>query len=163
MVALTEMWLKDKNLQLLDIPDCNLYVGNLDYCQHRGLAAYIQAEYEANIIEDLTVYREKVCKCFVLHITWENLSFCIVIVYRPPKSQLHDFTDLFEEQSMKLLINSMPCFIMGDFNIDVTDQSSARTEFINRSLSNGFHPCINIPTRTMGASAKLLCHSFQWQ
>ena len=57
---------------------------------------------------------------------------------------------------MKLPINSMPCFTMGYFNINLIDQSSARTEFINRSLSNGLHLCINIPTRITGTSARLL-------
>lgn len=156
VIALTETWLNDNNSQLLHIPGYNLYVRNREYYQHGGLAAYIQADYKVSIREDLTIYREKVCECFVLHITRENLNFCIVVVYRPPQSLLQDFMDLFEEQLMKLPINSMPCFIMGDFNIDLIDQSSASTEFINRSLSNGFHSCINIPTRITGTSAKLL-------
>ena len=105
---------------------------------------------------NLTVYRENACECFVSHVTRENLNFYIVLVYRPKQSRLHDFMNLFEEQLMKLPINSMPCFILGDFSIDLVDQSSASTEFINKSLSYGFHPCINIPTRITGTLAILL-------
>ena len=51
---------------------------------------------------------------------WE-IEFYIVVVYGPPQSLLNDFLDLFEEQLMKLPISSMPCFIIGDFNIDLID------------------------------------------
>jgi hypothetical protein len=159
--ALTETWLKDHNSALLDIPGYTLFIRNRELRQHGGLAAYVREDVRARVRDDLSEYKEMVFETLVLRGKLNNGDTYLVIVYRPPSGSIQEFFENFHEQLAKVQISNNPCFVLGDFNINMLDMESLVTsQLLNLCMSYGLFTTINIPTRVSRTSAKLLDNIF---
>ena len=58
--------------------------------------------------------------------------------------------------------STIPCYLLGDFNINLLNQSShqATSDFLDILYSGGFIPLISRPTRITGDSATLIDHIY---
>ena len=68
-------------------------------------------------------------------------------VYRPPNSNIVDFNNTMHSILEK--VTKYPCYIMGDFNLDLLkhDKHPSTEIFLDIMYANSFIPMINRPTR----------------
>ena len=69
-----------------------------------------------------------------------------------PETSIPAFNEHFAALLTKLTDEKRPCFILGDYNIDLLNTNSCNQIFLNTLLSNGFYPSIDRPTREDGAT-----------
>lgn len=162
ILALTETWLKDYNSTLLEIEGYNMYVQNRVLHQRGGLAVYVKSGFSAQIRSDLAVNYEMKFESMVLDVSNANNKFMVVVIYRPPSGNVEEFIELLDEFLGKLPSSKIPCFICGDFNIDLNmvDRNSKVRHFVNTMLSFGFYPAINICTRVTETSESIIDNIF---
>ena len=87
----------------------------------------------------------------------------IGVIYRPPGTNLERFYDCFFPIIERISSENRPCYILGDFNIDLLSNSSmggSGQTFLNRFFSNGFYTRIDRPTRITEYSSTLIDHIF---
>ena len=163
VMSLTETWLNDHNSSLLDIPGYRLFLRNRVERQHGGLAIYVKNGYNVKPRPDIAVYREMIFESMVLEVSLSGRKLFLVVVYRPPSGNVDEFLDLMDNMLDKIPDSRVPCFISGDFNIDlnnVQDVNSKARSFLNLMYSYGLSPSVNIPTRISGASASVIDNLF---
>ena len=78
-------------------------------------------------------------------------------VYRPPNADVTLFTDYFDS-ILSSINNKNPCYIAGDFNIDLLkyDSNMPTTDYVNCIFSQSFLPTINKPKMVTDTSATLI-------
>lgn len=162
ILALTETWLMNNNSGLLDILNYNMYVKNRTHHQHGGLALYIRTDLNVKVRDDLSVNKEMVFECFVTEVDKNGDPFFIAVCYRPPSASVDCFLELLEQQMDLLTRKNMPCFVCGDFNIDLKLLASnlKARNFLNLMLGYGMHPAVNICTRVTESSSSLIDNVF---
>ena len=162
VLALTETWLKSHTSSLLDVPNYQLVLKNRELHQHGGLAAYIKSDFNVLPMPSLTKHKEMVFESMVVKVSKQNFKCVLAIIYRPPSSSLVEFLSLLEEQLDLLSGTRQPCFVCGDFNIDLKSLHSSQRvkEFLDMMLSYGLKPTINICTRITENSASILDNIF---
>jgi hypothetical protein len=106
--------------------------------QRGGLAVglYVKSGFCVQIRSDFAVNYEIKFESMVLDVSNANNKFRVKVIYRPPSGNLEEFIELIDELLEKFLSSRMPCFICGDFNIDlnrVIEKSKAR-HFVNTML-----------------------------
>ena len=88
-----------------------------------------------------------------------NTTITLGVVYRPPKSNLQ----LFNEE-LKVTLDQISkngdCVLLGDFNLDVTSDSTSVQEFLTTLSSHYLHPKIDQPTRITSKSATVIDNIF---
>ena len=75
------------------------------------------------------------------------------VIYRPPNTNENTFSDCLAGILDKIDKEDRPCYLLGDFNIDLINPQSE--SFLNIILSNSCHPRIDRPTRLTDTSATL--------
>ena len=95
-------------------------------------------------------------ECLFAKITNNDLICIIGIVYRPPNSNISQFIDNMSYILSK--ISSLPCYISGDYNIDLLKHSShiPTARFLEIMYSNSLVPMICKPTRETETTATLI-------
>jgi len=84
------------------------------------------------------------------------------VVYRHPNRNFLAFQDELFSTSNKLSSCNCPCYILGDFNIDLLkiNSNSSVAYFNNFTNCYGIHCLINKPTRITDHSSTLLDHLY---
>ena len=82
------------------------------------------------------------------------------VVYRPPNSNTVDFIDSVHDILEK--VAHYPCFIMGDFNLDLLKHElhRPREKFLDIMYANSYIPMINRPTRGTRDTCTLIDNIF---
>jgi len=77
------------------------------------------------------------------------------VIYKPPDIDVAKFNEKIEEILKTLAKEHRPCYLMGDFNINLLrhDKHIPTKHFLETLLAYGFYPLINIPTRLTTESA----------
>ena len=91
-----------------------------------------------------------------LNVKLEDKSFIVGAVYRPPNGNLEQFHTTFQSYIHRFNLNSIDCFICGDFNIDFLEPSNTQLHFVNILHSFSLPPLISRPTRITDSSATIL-------
>ena len=78
------------------------------------------------------------------------------VVYRPPNTSLDRFYEDFFETINKINTENRPCYVLGDFIIDLLNVRTENQMFLNQLLACGFYPCIDKATRVTETSATLI-------
>ena len=89
-----------------------------------------------------------------------DLSYVIGVMYRPPNSNIVMFNEKLNDILSQ--ISHMPCYIIGDYNIDLLKHDShLQTEqFLDVMHSNSLIPMIYKPTRETNTTATLIDNIF---
>ena len=89
-------------------------------------------------------------------------NIIVGIIYRQPKSAISAFTPFFEKLINNENIKNKRAYLMGDFNIDMSKkiESPSILDFINITVSSGFYPLIDKPTRVSTRSATTIDNIF---
>ena len=123
-----------------------------------GVAFYILKSLKYKVLEELSIFREKIFESLFIKVTLnDNSNIIIGNIYRSP-SQPNGFTpseqlDSFIEILSNILesLNELNCkvYLVGDFNIDLLQFNNhpKTREFIDKLFSNGYLQLVNHPTR----------------
>lgn len=136
VIAITESWLKDSDINDVQIEGFNMFYVNRVSKKGGGVALYIDYHLKCKIIE-------------------QNMLFSCV--YRAPGPCVELFTDKILEMFEK--IYNKPFILCGDFNIDLGNPS-ASSEFKNCMKSTDIYPMITKPTRVTTHSATIIDNIF---
>ena len=99
-------------------------------------------------------------ECVFVEINYMDYRFIVGVVYRPPNSNTVDFNDSIQDILEKIAHH--PCFIMGDFNIDLLKHELHRPteKFLDIMYANSYIPMINRPTRVTRDTGTLIDNIF---
>ena len=155
VIALTETWLND-----LDHIDSMSFAGfSKLITKNRGTRGggigLLVSECASTAIEDSAGEAMETLK---VSITYENIKFGILIIYRPPNSKAADFVEEFDSLMESVAGSNRDWIILGDFNIDILQPSALSKSYLNVISSHNFQQVIQIPTRVTNNSSSLLDH-----
>ena len=99
-------------------------------------------------------------ECVFIKINYLDYKLIVGVVYRPPNSNMVDFNDSMHDILEKIAHH--PCYIMGDFNLDLLKHELHRpTErFLDTMYANSYIPMINRPTRVTRNTCTLIDNIF---
>ena len=88
----------------------------------------------------------------------------IGMIYRPPDTPISMFNEHLKNVIESIKCSNIPCYLLGDFNINLLNQSShqATSDFLDILYSGGFTPLISRPTRITENSATLIDHIYTY-
>ena len=112
---------------------------------------------------DLSCVDDGIFESLFVQISQTHLSvknIVVGVVYRKPGTSVSIFNDHFAATLDRVNRENRPCYILGDFNIDLLNSNNCNQLFLNTLLSNGFYPTIDRPTRIRDASATLIDNIF---
>ena len=86
----------------------------------------------------------------------------IGVVYRPPSRKISDFNDQLKSIMDAINDAQLPCYLMGDMNINVLNHNTHKdtSDYLDLMYSSSLIPIINHPTRITDHSATLIDHIF---
>ena len=138
------------------------------------ITMYIEREVHAKVVvfpslcQNKCIYSEMANHCMVndyieslfVKITNNGMTFVFGIVYRPPNSDIVQFTETLN--SILGEISHIPCYIMGDYSIDLLkNELHPPTEKILEVMyQNSLLPMIFKPTRETETTATLIGNIF---
>ena len=130
-----------------------------------GLAVYVKEEIHVDCItlSHLNKSNEDIeIQCLTLRPPSQK-KFLLLNVYRPPSGNFQTFSDsLTEVMDQIVLNNNLEIFIMGDFNIDLSDPENQNAIALIEGLQNfGLFQKINTPTRhAKNSTSSLIDHIY---
>ena len=103
---------------------------------------------------------EDYIECLFVKIKGKKQSYVAGVVYRPPNSNVVEFSNTMHYILEKL--GRQQCYIMGDFNLDLLkhEKHPPTEQFLDMMYSNAYIPLINRPTRITKATSTLIDNIF---
>ena len=97
---------------------------------------------------------------FFVKIKGKNQSYVAWVAFRPPKSNLVEFSNTMNYILEKL--GRQSCYIMGDFNLDLLkhEKHPPTEQFLDMIYANAYIPLINRPTRITKETYTLIDNIF---
>ena len=167
VIVLSEIWSVNLNLFANIFPGYSFYYDAPTSGNVGGVGVYVKSCYTCNVINELKVENSDSNKVENIWIEISDNSYkCIIgAFYRHPNSDIQDFSTLFEHSLSTISKNNIPCFIAGDFNIDLGKYKThtATTDYVNMLLTNNFLPNIVMPTRITDCSATIIDHVYYYE
>merc|ERR1739838_322599 len=125
-----------------------------------GVAIYLRPDLTFIRRTDIDIFEEGVFESVFVEIVDRGKSFFVGVIYRPPDSNMAQFTN-----KLNLVLDKLKdkrCYLMGDFNLDLikSDHHEATANFVSDMSSAGLHPLISLPTRITSHSATLIEYIF---
>ena len=103
-------------------------------------------------------------ECLFIEIICPSPSNNIVIgvIYRPPSGSMTDFIKAMSDILNKIHTNRKPCYLLGDFNIDLNKYHTTpdTAEFFDLLYSYSFIPLIDKATRVSASTASIIDNIF---
>ena len=90
-------------------------------------------------------------ECIFIKIIIRGHTYSIGLVYRPPNSNITGFSNAMHSILDKVV--SKPCYIMGDYNLDLDEVHHPTENFLDIIYVNYLKPLINRPTRITGEAS----------
>ena len=165
VIGLSETWLNNDKCDLYNIEGYS----KVDVCRQSdrrggGVCLYIHNALSFKVRYDLSLSEESCECCFVelsSHLLGTSSSIVVGVVYRPPNTDATEFMLNISNVLEKLKTDKKLCFIMGDFNVNITDTTNHTVnDFLNLMQSHLFMPLIQHPTRVTETSATLIDNIF---
>lgn len=124
-----------------------------------GVAIFLENKIGLNykLRPDLII--DEISDSLFIQITNDKMKNIIIgVIYKPPDEDVQKFNENLEKCLKIITKERRPCFLMGDFNINLLKQNihSPTKHFIDTLLTHGFFPLINKPTRITTDSITLI-------
>ena len=161
IIGISENWLTENNKDLYSIQNYE-HIKNIRTNRiGGGVSLFIASHIKYKELTQFYINNENM-ECMFIEVDYDSSKKIIGIVYRPPNSNVDNFTSLLNGTLEKLQISQKPSWIMGDFNIDLmkNDIHKQTTDFINMMFANSLIPLINKPTRITSHSATIIDNIF---
>lgn len=121
----------------------NLFGKHRDGRREGGVCLFIHGNFPGIMRNDLSIFNEDI-DFFVAELSFKSITILVSVIYRP-HSPVYSFNDKLYFILAKISEEHKNCFIMGDFNIDLT--KSISSDFLNIVSSYGVCPLIGKTTR----------------
>ena len=152
ILVFTETWLMPDNIDCCKIDGYHaLHLtrpceGNKDFkTRGGGVSIFINDKIAFKTRNDISIM-EPFMECLVIELNFNNSKYLIGGIYRPPNADIHLFTDKFN-RFCEPLKSSYKLVLLGDFNVDLLNNNSNKTNFELCMQSNYLIPTILAATR----------------
>ena len=146
------------------IPGYNLTKFNRQNKVGGGICIFSRNDLNIKIRNDLIIDNSasNIESLFIEILNEKSKNIIVGIIYRPPHNKFNDFEGDLKTILSRLDKRNKPCYIMGDFNIDLLkyDQCNFSNLFFNQLSSSGYIPLITRPTRITKSTATLIDNIF---
>ena len=165
VVALTETWLQDSNVDCINVPGYTHVYSCRDNRSGGGVSCLIKSGTSFNRRNDLE-WNDDIAESIVLEINKcsvnSDRNIVIVTLYRPPGGDLSVFNEKLENLLSSISRENKMIYVMGDYNVNLlnADSHTKSAEFLQCMFSYGFLPMINRPTRITTTSATIIDNIF---
>lgn len=163
VVCVTEHWKSEDEL-VHKLNNFNLisYVCR-DRGKHGGSAIYIHEEVKCKRrkkLEEFSIIGQFECASAELSLGSE--SFIVLSVYRPcsAASDIEVFLSQLEKVLAVIIEENKFIIVAGDFNIDILENTSKRSDFLTLLCLYQLFPTINVPTRVTSCTSTCLDNIF---
>ena len=111
-----------------------------------GISVYVRNDIASTLIPELSFCNDTIEIC-VVKIRLGSELFSLIGIYRPHSGTIPNFcASLFSVLEHDKLRNTS-CLLLGDFNLDICQNSTISQNFIDQMFSFNFYPVITKPTR----------------
>lgn len=161
VIGISESWLTSENKDLYFIQDYEHLSNTRTDKSGGGVSLFVASHIRYKELTEFHISNENI-ECIFIEATIDSKQVIVGVIYRPPNSNVVEFTSLLNIILEKLKISNKPCWIMGDYNIDLmkNDSHKPTTDFVNMMFSNALIPLINKPTRITSHSATIIDNIF---
>ena len=128
VIGLSETWLNPSNVSTYGISEYDHVYRTRCTSRGGGVSLFVSEKFVYSEMADYCMVNDYIESLFV-KISNNGMVFVIGLVYRPPNSNVVQFTETLND--ILAQVSHMPCYIMGDFN------------FTNHG-KNFLKPCIQI-------------------
>ena len=123
-----------------------------------GVSMYVKSAYKSSKMSQCSGIYDHFEACTVEVNINTNFSIFIIGIYRPPNVSISEFLCSFESFLTDNFEPSNNLFFMGDFNIDISPDSSNGCELIELFGCHDIRSLINKPTRITNTSCTIIDH-----
>ena len=161
VICLTETWLHERDKEYYNLPGYTHVSVTRTNSRGGGISVFIDKQIEHRILPELCIV-DDVIECLFVELYFEHSRILVGTIYRPPGTNLKEFNERMDILLFKIKGFHIPCYLLGDFNINLMNYSSHQDscDFINNMYANSFIPLINRPTRVTEHSATLIDHIY---
>lgn len=155
LIIFSESWLDNTATNLFHIPGYQTHIIAPKSNKCDGIIFYIKPSLIYHV-HDIKI--SEAC-CSKIHVCKNNKNYYIWGIYRSPSTNKIEFINqLVSEISQP----QVPCtkLVVGDININILQNNTTATTYLNEMLLNGFQSLINLPTRETEFSATCPDHIF---
>ena len=157
IICLSETFLSDSTPdEYISIADYTLYRRDRQNKAGGGLAIYVHNSVSVTEMQEL---QSKCIEGIWLRVQLQNMAKVIGFIYRPPSSDTQwteEFTNILE----KTQTLNTEMIIMGDFNIDLTQENHKTRKWKHLMNTFGLTQTVKEPTRVTKNSATLIDHVY---
>ena len=159
VIGLSETWLNPSNVSAYSIPGYNHVAQTRCAGRGGGISLFVAEKCVYSEMTDYCMVNDYIESLFV-KITNNGVVFVIGLIYRPPNSNIVQFTETLNNILGE--VSHMTCYIMGDYNIDLLKHElhPPTEKFLEAMYSNSLLPMILKPTRETETTATLIDNIF---
>ena len=158
VIALTETWLTANTVSLYDLPKYNHISIHRNDRRGGGVSLHLAEFLSYKERDDLSVISEA-CEMLFVEVKFGTSNYIIGAVYRPPSACQSDFLTQLT-QTLTMIGTTQKCYLLGDFNIDISLQQPIVQNFLDILHSFSFLSLIDKPTRVTHETASLIDNIF---
>ena len=170
IIGVSETWLHSNSPPLFNLNNYTMLRADRKHRRGGGVAIYINSLFSDYNVRHDVIFQEAEVMFIEIDIK-KDKNIIVGIIYRPPNSNFDTFlSDL--ENCLHILEPENKCvYLMGDFNIDlsnvlsenITGNSNSNShcdKFLHLLYSNTLRPHINKPTRRSAAASTIIDNIF---
>lgn len=159
IIGLTETWCTEYNAHLISIRGYNHSYQVRTQNSHGGVSIFVKENIHYIDRKDLYNLSPSL-ECIFIEIPKKHANgkddIIIGVIYRPPSGNTNEFLLSLESILDTIKNEKKPCYLLGDYNINLLASNTNRDEFENLMFSYAFLPLIDKPTRVTKKSATLI-------
>ena len=161
IIGISETWLSDLNQNTYQLDGYNHESLVKPDRTHGGVSMFISSLIPYRVLNEICIVVKDI-ECLFIEIELNGFKIYIGTIYRTPDSDVRIFCDHLMNILEKLKLRNQPCYLMGDYNIDLLKHGTHNptSEFLDPMFSNSFIPLVNKPTRITSNSATLIDNIF---
>lgn len=122
-----------------------------------GVCLYVKEQIASIVRNDICLMDENIETLFI-EAAYQHTHVLVGVIYRRRNANLCQFLSMPEKILRDLAITGKACVILGDFNINLLQDSQRCVRSFTDLHSFGYYPCITKPTRAIRGSATIIDH-----
>ena len=122
-----------------------------------GVALYCNSSLKCKVIKDLSLMYDHIESLFIESST-RGIKITYGIIYRRPGTDIDAFLSDLNQILLNPAVRSSKCIIMGDFNLNLLENTRHTNDYANIFYSSNFCARTTRPTRVSSTSATLIDH-----
>ena len=128
---------------------------------HGGVSLFISSLISHRVLTAISIVNKDI-ECLFVEIGINDVKRYVGVIYRTPDADVRNVCNYLVHILETLKPLSQPCYLMGDYNIDLLKHSAHNptSEFLDLMFSNSFIPLIYKPTRVTLKTATIIDNIF---